>query len=120
MINSNAATVDELQSVPPGEGDRHFFLNHLPTVEVGAGQSDSGLVVVAFVALRGFSPPLHRHTEEDEVMYALDGDICMDLGDGESTIASAGTTVIVPHGVPPHLSNAERHGQVPHHRRRSP
>ena len=55
----HAATIESLQSVPADEGDHHFFLNHLATVKVGAGGSDSGLALVEFVAPRGFGPPLH-------------------------------------------------------------
>jgi quercetin dioxygenase-like cupin family protein len=95
-----AATVDSLQAVPAGQGDHHFFLNHLATVKVGAGRSESGLSLVEFVAPRGFGPPLHAHHEEDELMYVLEGEIRLDLGDGESDIASAGTTVALPHGIP--------------------
>ena len=71
---------------PPDEGDHHFFLNHLATVKVGAGGSDSGLTLVEFVAPRGFGPPLHVHTEEDELMYVLEGEIRIDLGGGDSTV----------------------------------
>ena len=100
MTNTTAATIDSLQSVTADQGDHHFFLNHLATVKVGAGGSDSGLALVEFVAPRGFGPPLHVHTEEDELMYVLDGEIRIDLGDGDSTVASAGAAVTLPHGIP--------------------
>jgi quercetin dioxygenase-like cupin family protein len=100
MSNSNAATIDKLQTVPPGGGDHHFFLNHLATVKVVAGDSNSGLAVVEFVAPRGFGPPVHRHVEEDELMYILDGEIRIDLDNGDSTIASTGAVVTLPHGIP--------------------
>jgi quercetin dioxygenase-like cupin family protein len=97
---ASAATTESLQAVPAGHGDHHFFLNHLATVKVGAGRSDSGLALVEFVAPRGFGPPLHVHTEEDELMYVLEGEIRLDLGNGESQIASAGAAVSLPHGTP--------------------
>ena len=100
MTNTTAATIDSLQSVTADEGDHNFFLNHLATVKVGAGSSDSGLSLVEFVAPRGFGPPLHVHTEEDELMYVLDGEIRIDLDDGDSTVVSAGAAVALPHGVP--------------------
>ena len=68
MTNTTAATIDSLQLVPPDQGDHHFFLNHLATVKVGANDSESGLALVEFVAPRGFGPPLHVHTKEDELM----------------------------------------------------
>ena len=100
MTKSTAATIDSLQSVPADQGDHHFFLNHLATVKVTAGGSDSGLALVEFVAPRGFGPPLHVHAEEDEMMYVLGGEIRVDLGGGASTVASAGAVVTLPHGVP--------------------
>jgi quercetin dioxygenase-like cupin family protein len=100
MMNTNAATIDSLRVVPAGEGDHHFFLNHLATVKVAAGDSKSGLALVEFVAPRGFGPPLHAHNEEDELMYVLDGEIRIDLGDDDSTVVSGGAVVTLPHGVP--------------------
>ena len=100
MINSNAATIDTLGAVPAGQGDHHFFLNHLATVKVAAGGSDSGLALVEFLAPRGFGPPLHAHVEEDELMYVLEGEIRIDLGDGDAIIATAGAAVTLPHAVP--------------------
>jgi quercetin dioxygenase-like cupin family protein len=100
MTVTNAATIDSLQAVPAGEGDHHFFLNHLATVKVAAGGSESGLVLVEFLAPLGFGPPLHAHNEEDELMYVLEGEIRVDLGDGDATTVSAGGAVTLPHGTP--------------------
>ena len=101
MTNTTTATtIESLRSVPADGGTHHFFLNHLATVKVGAGGSDSGLALVEFVAPRGFGPPLHVHIEEDELMYVLDGEIRIDLGSGDSTVASAGAVVTLPHGIP--------------------
>ena len=33
-------------------------------------------------------------------MYVLDGEIRIDLGDGDSTVVSAGAAVTLPHGIP--------------------
>jgi quercetin dioxygenase-like cupin family protein len=100
MTTTTATTIDSLQHVDAGEGDHHFFLNHLATVKVGAGQSDSGLTLVEFLAPRGFGPPLHVHREEDELMYVLHGEIRIDLAPDESTVVSDGAAVSLPHGVP--------------------
>jgi quercetin dioxygenase-like cupin family protein len=97
---TSAATIESLQAVPTGQGDHHFFLNHLATVKVSAGASDSGLALVEFVAPRGFGPPLHAHLEEDELMYVLEGSIRVDLDDDESTIVTEGAAVTLPHGTP--------------------
>ena len=98
MTNTTAPTIESLGSVPAGDGDHHFFLNHLATVKVAAGGSDSGLSLVEFTALRGFGPPLHVHVEEDELMYVLDGEIQIGLGE-PATVVATGAVVTLPHGV---------------------
>jgi quercetin dioxygenase-like cupin family protein len=100
MTGTHSATIDSLQAVPAGQGDHHFFLNHLATVKVAAGESESGLALVEFLAPRGFGPPLHAHSEEDELMFVLEGNIRVDLGDGHSTTVAAGAAVTLPHGTP--------------------
>lgn len=94
-----ATTIESLAAIEPGAGDHRFFLNHLATVKVGAGESASGLSAVEFTAPRGFGPPLHLHREEDELLYVLDGEIRLDVG-AESHVATAGTLASLPHGVP--------------------
>lgn len=89
----------ELSAVEPGGGDHHFFLNHLASVKVSAGESATQMNVVEFTAPRGFGPPLHVHRDEDEIMYVIDGEIRLDLGD-ESQVVSRGTVASLPHGIP--------------------
>jgi quercetin dioxygenase-like cupin family protein len=96
---TDAPTIQSLDLVAPGEGDHRFFLNHLATVKVAAGESASGMSAVEFTAPRGFGPPLHLHREEDEIMYVLDGEIRLDVGDA-SSVATAGSVVSLPHGIP--------------------
>ncbi|MFP5487314.1 MAG: cupin domain-containing protein [Acidimicrobiia bacterium] len=99
MSTIQAPTIQSQHVVSPGDGDHRFFLNHLATVKVGAGESASGMSAVEFTAPRGFGPPLHLHREEDEIMYVLDGEIRLDVG-GSSSVATAGTVVSLPHGIP--------------------
>jgi len=81
-----------------GEGEHRHFLNHLATTKVAPGATGS-MTAIEFLAPRGFGPPLHVHDDEDEVMVVLDGEIAFRSSDSES-IASAGATVFLPHGVP--------------------
>jgi quercetin dioxygenase-like cupin family protein len=80
------------------EGVHHHFLNHLATTKVSAGGTGA-MSAVEFVARRGFGPPLHVHADEDEVMIVLEGDIVFRAA-GTETVAGAGATVFLPHGVP--------------------
>jgi len=80
------------------EGNHMHFLNNLATQKVTASESSS-MTVVEFLAPRGFGPPLHCHDSEDEVILLQDGEIAFRSGD-EETVARAGATVFLPHGVP--------------------
>ena len=81
-----------------GEGEHRHFLNHLATTKVGPGRDgvDDGHRVPRPARI---GPPLHVHDDEDEVMVVLDGEIAFRSSDSES-IAPAGATVFLPHGVP--------------------
>lgn len=92
-------SMEELSAIRPGDGQHLHFLNHLATIKVAAGSSTSGMNAVEFTAPRGFGPPLHIHREEDELMYVLDGDVRVDLGE-TSQVVSAGGVVSLPHGIP--------------------
>ena len=94
-----ALTIDQQGHLPAGKGDHRWFLNHLATVKVTAGDAAPKMTAVEFTAPRGFGPPLHVHHEEDEIMYVLDGEIRLDLGE-TSQVASTGSVVSLPHGVP--------------------
>ncbi len=92
-------TMTELEAVEPGGGDHRLFLNHLASVKVSVGESATQMSAVEFTAPRGFGPPLHAHLEEDEIMYVLDGEMRVDLGE-ESRVVTKGAVVSLPHGTP--------------------
>ena len=99
MTNTHALTIDQPGHLAAGDGDHRWFLNHLATVKVNAGDDGPRMSAVEFTAPRGFGPPLHVHHVEDEIMYVLDGEIRLDLG-GASQMATAGSVVSLPHGIP--------------------
>lgn len=97
---SNTTTTDIQPSLTEaGAGDHLHFLNHLATVKSPRDRTVSGMNAVEFTAPRGFGPPLHRHHEEDEIMYVVDGTMRL-VVDGEEREASAGAVVSLPAGVP--------------------
>jgi mannose-6-phosphate isomerase-like protein (cupin superfamily) len=55
------------------EGDAFWFLGNLVTLKAGSAQTGGRLTVAEFVNPPGFAPPLHRHLEEDEAFYVLEG-----------------------------------------------
>ncbi|TDQ05554.1 cupin domain [Labedaea rhizosphaerae] len=81
------------------EGEAVWFLGNLVTVKVGAAQTRGRLTVAEFVNPPGFAPPLHRHLEEDEAFYILDGAAEFRC-DGSSFAAGPGDFVLLPAGLP--------------------
>jgi mannose-6-phosphate isomerase-like protein (cupin superfamily) len=80
------------------EGDAFWFLGNLVTVKAGAAQTRGRLTVAEFVNPPGFAPPLHRHLEEDEAFYILDGSAEFRCGD-HTLPAGPGDFVLLPVGL---------------------
>ena len=66
------------------EGDHFHFLNTVQTAKINSEQSNGVLTAVEFFAPRTFGPPLHRHEDEDELFYILDGELWLSCGDVEA------------------------------------
>lgn len=98
MSNTALPSTDQPFVLPFGEGEHRSFLNHLATTKIAA-DSGASMNVIEFTQPRGFGPPLHVHEHEDELMVILEGEIAFRSGDQE-TIAGAGATAWLPHGVP--------------------
>jgi mannose-6-phosphate isomerase-like protein (cupin superfamily) len=96
---ASAAGMEELAAVRAGDGDHMFFLNHLASIKITAGDSPSGMSATIFTAPRGFGPPLHVHQEQDEMMYIISGDVRLTLGD-ETVDVTSGDMVSLPAGIP--------------------
>jgi quercetin dioxygenase-like cupin family protein len=80
------------------EGEHFSFLNHLATIKVRAGDHRS-MSVVEFVGPRGFGPPLHSHTEEDELFVIFDGELEFHTGD-QTIVGGPGSYTYLPRAVP--------------------
>jgi oxalate decarboxylase/phosphoglucose isomerase-like protein (cupin superfamily) len=55
------------------EGETVWFLGNLITFKATGSETRGRVVVADFVHPAGFSPPLHRHLDEDEMFYVLSG-----------------------------------------------
>jgi quercetin dioxygenase-like cupin family protein len=86
------------QLVVAGEGEPIWFLGSLATVKATGAQTSGRLTVVEFVNPPGFAPPLHRHTDEDEIFYVLSGSARFLCG-GQELLAGTGDLVVLPSGV---------------------
>ena len=73
-----------------------------PRIEIKARADDTGGALGVLEGTfydKGYGPPLHVHTREDEVMYVLEGQIRFGVGDDEF-VAGPGAWVWQPRGVP--------------------
>lgn len=81
------------QAEPRWFGDALF--EFLVPAEATGGQ----LSVFRATMRRGFAPPVHVHTREDEVFLVLEGEVTFEI-DGRRLSAGPGTSVFMPRGVP--------------------
>ena len=81
------------------EGDHFHFLNTVQTAKINSEQSNGVLTAVEFFAPRNFGPPLHRHEDEDELFYILDGELWLSCGDVEA-VHGEGAMAWLPRGLP--------------------
>ena len=76
-----------------------WWQGSLMTIKARAEDTGGALGLVEARFYRGFGPPLHVHTREDEAFYVLEGDIRIRQGDDEF-VAGPGAWVWGPRGVP--------------------
>src|SRR6185369_12520488 len=83
----------------PVAANQLWFQNSLVTMRASASEAQDGLSVQEHFVPYGFSPPLHLHRTEDEVMYVLEGEFRVRVQDQEHRLR-AGDTMLTPKGVP--------------------
>lgn len=76
-----------------------WFQNSLVTVRVSTSDGQDGISVLDHRVPYGFSPPLHLHRTEDEVLHILEGEFRVKSNDQERRLV-AGDVVLVPKSVP--------------------
>lgn len=77
----------------------YWYATNLVTIIADATQTDGAYSLVKVYLRRGFDPPLHLHTREDENNYVLEGEIIYTIGD-QTIHAKAGDYVHLPKNVP--------------------
>jgi quercetin dioxygenase-like cupin family protein len=99
--SSEARSPDQTPAVtihPPGEGETIWFLDNLVTVKASARSGARfGLAESALPA--GSETPLHRHHDDDESFYILEGSMKLFLEGGRVVEAGPGSFIRIPHGV---------------------
>ena len=68
-------------------------------IVVGHAESDGEYAVVRYHVRPGEEPPLHTHTQEDETVYVVDGEITAIVGDTEVRVGP-GAFAALPKHVP--------------------
>jgi quercetin dioxygenase-like cupin family protein len=81
------------------QGELRWFGDSLFEFLVPSEATGGQLSVFRATCRRGFGPPRHVHSREDEVFVVLDGDVCFEI-DGRRLAAGPGTTIYMPRGVP--------------------
>ena len=58
----------------PVPANQLWFQNSLATIRVSMSDGQDGISVLEHRVPYGFSPPLHLHRAEDEVLHVLEGE----------------------------------------------
>src|SRR5436190_10252835 len=85
-----------IKSVPPNQ---LWFQDSLVTIRVSMADGQDGISVLEHRVPHGFSPPLHLHRAEDEVLHVLEGEFRVKVKDQEQRLV-AGDVLLTPKGVP--------------------
>jgi len=75
-----------------------WFQDSLVTIRVSVSDGQDGISVLEHHVPRGFSPPLHFHRTEDEVLQVLEGELRVKVEDVEQRLG-AGDVLLIPKGV---------------------
>jgi quercetin dioxygenase-like cupin family protein len=81
----------------PGEGRRLWIVGDTMTFKATAAQTGGSLAMVEVLAAPGGGPPQHRHANEDEFWYVLDGEFEIHYG-SQTLRLTAGGFAFVPRG----------------------
>jgi quercetin dioxygenase-like cupin family protein len=76
-----------------------WFQNSLVTIRVSRSEGQDGISILEHLVPYGFSPPLHLHRTEDEVLHVLAGEFRVRVQDQEHRLG-AGDVMLMPKGLP--------------------
>ena len=86
--------------VTKGEGEkRWFFGGGMHTWKASAEEVGGAFFVFEDTMAKGKTTPLHRHPNEDELVYVIEGEILVYGPDGEQRNVGQGGIVVNPRGV---------------------
>jgi mannose-6-phosphate isomerase-like protein (cupin superfamily) len=95
---SSASTVKcEALIAERGEGRPVHVLGADLTIKISSADTNGAFTVFEGRTMPLEGPPLHRHCDQDEWWYVVEGEYRFEI-DGEEIYASAGSTVFAPRG----------------------
>jgi mannose-6-phosphate isomerase-like protein (cupin superfamily) len=98
-VNRSTGAVEQRQVIQEGRGEALGFAGVTGLLQVEAPVTQGRFVAAVFPEIppHVLAAPLHRHHNEDEYTYVLEGTLGIQLGD-EAIAAPAGTWVLKPRG----------------------
>ena len=103
--------MDDAKALVVGAGSGETVRNPvggIVTFKTTGADSAGRVTTFESVIAPGDGPPLHVHSNEDEVLYVLEGDFRLQLGDDVHE-APEGTLMYIPPGTPHCFQNAGEH-----------
>jgi quercetin dioxygenase-like cupin family protein len=85
--------------VLPGAGERLSVIGDRQTIKLDGSHTNGAFALIEQNNQPGTTVPEHFHTQEDEIFYVLEGEMEFTVAK-EKIVATAGTTVFLPRGVP--------------------
>ena len=85
--------------VPPGAGEQLSVIGDRQTIKLDGSHTNGAFALIEQNNEPGTSIPKHFHTQEDEIFYVLEGEMEFTVST-ETIVATAGTTVFLPKGIP--------------------
>jgi quercetin dioxygenase-like cupin family protein len=82
----------------PGQSEKRWFFDTFTHFLADGDSTGGAFCLVEETAAKGESVPLHRHDEDWESFYVLEGELTIFVGDGPGAKAPAGTFAHVPAG----------------------
>jgi len=103
VIGMTSADHSGLARVPavltPQEQRAVWFLGALIRVRTGGGSTGGQLAILEHTGPRGYSSPLHRHNDDEETFFILDGEVRVEAG-GDALSAGPGAVAFLPRQLP--------------------
>ena len=85
--------------VVEGEGEALWCVGALTTVKAEGEQTGGAYALIEDYAPQGAGTPLHRHADDDEAFYVIEGELSFFLEDAAPLRAGPGAFVHIPGGV---------------------